>query len=124
MTAKSAILKVFPTFDVSLVRNISQQVVAGWNVFVSFTLPESSDIYDVIVFIPLPFTGDQPSLSLIKKNGAIFNPSINQNNTNTPPSTTTQTVSPIIGGFSDTTNFDNNLFIQAKKTLFSQYPQF
>jgi len=74
LTAKSAILKVFPTFDLSLIKNISQQVVAGWNVFVSFTLPGSSDIYDVLVFIPLPFTGDQPTVTEIKKNGAIFNP--------------------------------------------------
>lgn len=57
LTAKSALLKVFPTFDVSLVKSISQQVVAGYNVFVSFTLPGSPDIYDVAVFIPLAFTG-------------------------------------------------------------------
>lgn len=57
MTAKLAILKVFPTFDVYLVKSISQQVVAGFNVFVSFTLPGSSDVYDVTVFIPLAFTG-------------------------------------------------------------------
>lgn len=74
LTAKSAILKEFPNFDVSLVKSISQQVVAGYNVFISFTLPGLSDIYDVIVFVPLPYTGDPPSLSSIKKNGVLYTP--------------------------------------------------
>lgn len=65
---------MFPNFDVSLVKSISQQVVAGYNVFVSFTLRNSSDVYDVQVFIPLAYTGDQPTLTSIKRNGVIYDP--------------------------------------------------
>lgn len=56
----STITKVFPTFSVKLVIKVAKQVVAGWNYIVAFNLPNSIDLYEIKVFVPLAYTGNLP----------------------------------------------------------------
>ena len=102
-----------------MVEKVEKQIVAGWNVFVTFSYPDSADIYEAVVFIPLSYTGDAPQLTSIKKNGVTYEPS-----TQFPPSTvgplSTQTT--ITGGYSSSVDEKNPLFIEAKSVLYKEYP--
>lgn len=60
LAAKTSIKTVFPDFEDSMVEKVEKQIVAGWNVFVTFSYPDSADIYEAVVFIPLSYTGDAP----------------------------------------------------------------
>jgi hypothetical protein len=57
-----------------MVKKAEKQIVAGWNVFVTFSYPNSADIYEIVVYIPLPHTGNPPELTSIKKNGSFYKP--------------------------------------------------
>lgn len=41
------IQKSFPDFTVSQIKSAKRQIVAGWNYFIQFTLPNSNDVYDI-----------------------------------------------------------------------------
>jgi hypothetical protein len=57
LAAKTTIKQVFPDFENSWVKKVEKQVVAGWNIFVTFSYPNSSETYEVVVYLPLPSTG-------------------------------------------------------------------
>lgn len=64
------IQKQFPSFTVGQIKKVQRQIVAGWNLIVTFSLPNSNDVYDVQVFVPLAYTGNPPEIQSTKKNGA------------------------------------------------------
>ncbi len=64
------IQKQFSSFTVGQIKKVQRQIVAGWNLIVTFSLPNSNDVYDVQVFVPLAYTGNPPEIQSTKKNGA------------------------------------------------------
>jgi hypothetical protein len=63
LSVQSSILKSFPTFSSKLIKKAAKQVVAGWNYAISFTLPNSTVIYELKVFVPLAHTRNAPSIT-------------------------------------------------------------
>jgi hypothetical protein len=45
LAAKAAIKQVFPDFENTWIKKAEKQVVAGWNIFVTFSYPNSSETY-------------------------------------------------------------------------------
>jgi hypothetical protein len=39
---------------------VQRQIVAGWNLIVTFSLTNSTDTYEAQIFVPLAYTGNPP----------------------------------------------------------------
>jgi hypothetical protein len=68
LSVQALVKKYFSTFTTASIKKVAKQVVAGWNYAISFNLPNSSDLYEVKVYVPLSYTGKGPSISESKKN--------------------------------------------------------
>ncbi len=55
-------------FDVSLISRVYKQIVAGKNYIIFFTLSGFKDLYEVKIFVPLPFADALPKVVYVKKN--------------------------------------------------------
>lgn len=53
----AAIQKVFGDFKIDFITKVQRQLVSGWNYFVTFTYPNSKDVYEIKVYAPLAYTG-------------------------------------------------------------------
>lgn len=83
LSAQAAILEVFPDFTVDMIKKAEKQLVAGWNVFVTFEKQDSKDVYELKVYVPLEYTGEKAQITEAKMNGETYEISNNQNTSET-----------------------------------------
>ena len=72
LSVVKVIQKEFPSFTVGQIKKVQRQIVAGWNLITTFSLPNSNDVYDAQVFVPLAYTNNPPEIQSVKKNGAAY----------------------------------------------------
>ena len=97
-----------------MISRVFQQIVSGKNFRVFFTLRGSNDVYEIKVYVPLPFSNALPKIVYIKRNNVDFKPN--------EPNVNSITGNEIILNAAQYSNNAN--FITAQREILKVYPEF
>jgi hypothetical protein len=98
-----------------MISRVYQQIVNGKNFRIFFTLRGSNDVYEIKIFVPLPFSNALSQIVYIKRNNIDFKPT----EPNVNPISGSETIINNVAQYSNNANF-----IAAQREILKVYPEF